>query len=276
MGQKIHPIGFRVGIIHDWDSRWYSSKSYANWVYEDYKIRRLLKKELPKRRAELASAAISRVQIERAANRMEVTILSARPGILIGRQGRGLEEIRSAIEDMLDPTYRWRAARDKNARPAVEVRAHVQEVREADKDAQLVAENIAQQISRRVSYKRAMRQAILRTMRAGAEGIKVRVAGRLAGAEMARSEVDKMGKIPLQTIRADIDYGFAEAPTTYGNIGVKVWIYRGDILPGQIVQEETTEITLPTPQAGERPAGRRRRGRRGGRRSRGNVDAETS
>ena len=276
MGQKIHPIGFRVGIIRDWDSRWYSAKDYAKWVYEDYKIRRFLKKDLPRRRPDLASAAISRVEIERAANRVEVTIFSARPGILIGRQGRGLEEIRQALVHLLDPTYRWRAAREKDARPNVDVHVHVQEVNEPDKDAQLVAENIAQQISRRVSYKRAMRQAILRTMRAGALGIKVRVAGRLAGAEMARSEVDKMGKIPLQTIRADVDYGFAEAPTTYGNIGVKVWIYRGDILPGQKVEEESREVTPVVPQEGERPAGRRRRGRRGGRRQRGNADAETS
>lgn len=276
MGQKIHPIGFRVGIIRDWNSRWYSAKDYANWVYEDYKIRRFLKKDLPKRRSDLAAAAISHVDIERAANRVEVTIFSARPGILIGRQGRGLEEIRQALVHLLDPTYRLRAARDKDARPASEVHVHVQEVNEPDKDAQLVAENIAQQITRRVSYKRAMRQAILRMMRAGALGIKVRVAGRLSGAEMARSEVDKMGKIPLQTIRADVDYGFAEAPTTYGNIGVKVWIYRGDVQPGEKVEEKGREIVPAVQTEGERPAGRRRRGRRGGRRPHGNVDAETS
>ena len=235
MGQKVNPIGFRVGIIRDWDSKWYLDKGYAAALVEDVRIRRYLKEKY-------YAAAISRIEIERAANRIKVTLHTARPGIIIGRGGKGVDEIRAALEKMTGK----------------QVQVNVQEIRRPELEAQLVAESIAQQLEKRVSHRRAMRQAILRTMRMGAKGIKVSVAGRIAGAEMARKETDKQGKIPLHTLRADIDYGFAEAATTYGNIGVKVWIYRGDVLPGQKTTEvstETSEVSVQYPR--EERVGRR-------------------
>ena len=216
MGQKVHPIGFRIGVIRNPDSTWYLPKrGFAEAVYEDYLIRRFIKKKH-------YSAAISRIEIERQGNRVKATVFTAKPGIIIGRQGKGVEELKAALD----------ALTKKQAHVSV------QEIRQPDTDAQLVAEAIGQQIEKRIAYKRAMRQAILRATKLGVKGIKITCSGRLAGAEMARKEHDRTGKIPLQTLRADIDYGFAEAATTYGNIGIKVWIYKGDVLPGQPRQSE--------------------------------------
>ncbi len=257
MGQKVHPIGFRIGVIRDWESKWYADKGFAANLLEDIQIRRYIKKKL-------FAAAISRIEIERAANRIKVTIHTARPGIIIGRGGKGVDDIRLGMEKMTGK----------------KVHVSVQEIRRPELDAQLVAESIAAQIEKRVSYKRAMRQAVLRTMRMGAKGIKVTVSGRLAGAEMARSESDKQGKIPLHTLRADIDYGFTEARTTYGNIGIKVWIYRGDILPGKKSETESTGTleTVPSSmgreeyRSEERTESRPRRG--GSRRSMRSEEGE--
>ena len=219
-------------------------KGYAAALVEDVRIRRYIKKKL-------SAAAISKIEIERAANRIKATLHTARPGIIIGRGGKGADDLRLSLEQLTGK----------------QVNINVQEIRRPELDGQLVAESIAQQMEKRVSHKRAMRQSIMRTMRMGAKGIKIGVAGRLGGAEMARRESDKQGKIPLHTLRADIDYGFAEAATTYGNIGVKVWIYRGDILPGQrreVVVEEPRQQRERRPErrggggyggGGERPRG---------------------
>ncbi|HUV05431.1 MAG TPA: 30S ribosomal protein S3 [Armatimonadota bacterium] len=237
MGQKVHPIGFRIGVIRDWESKWYLDKGYAAALVEDVRIRRFIKNRY-------YAAAISRIEIERAANRIRITLHTARPGIIIGRGGRGVDELRAAVERTTGK----------------QVVVNVQEVRRPELDAQLVAESIGGQIEKRISYRRAMRQAVLRTMRMGAKGIKVTISGRLGGAEIARTESGKQGKIPLHTLRADIDYGFAEARTTYGNIGVKVWIYRGDILPGQKL-EAVTELPERIPARFPRGERRAERGR---------------
>lgn len=218
MGQKIHPIGFRIGVIRDWDSKWYADKEFPALLLEDAEIRKLVKKKL-------YQTGISRTEIERQANKVRVTLHTARPGIIIGRGGKGVDEFREDLERITKK----------------QVHVSVQEVRQPEIDAQLVAESIAQQIEKRISYKRAMKQSVTRGMRFGAKGIRVRVAGRLGGAEMARVDTDKQGKVPLHTLRADIDYGFAEAKTTYGHIGIKVWIYKGDILPGTRRAEPTEE-----------------------------------
>ncbi|HQA60798.1 MAG TPA: 30S ribosomal protein S3, partial [Tepidanaerobacteraceae bacterium] len=204
MGQKIHPHGLRVGIIKDWDSRWYSEKDFADQLLEDYKIRQYIKKKL-------YQAGISRIEIERAAKRIRVTVNTAKPGMVIGKGGSGVDELKAELEQMTDK----------------QVSINVVEIKNPDIDAQLVAENIASQLERRISFRRAMKQAISRALKSGAKGIKTMVSGRLGGAEIARSEMYHEGTIPLQTLRADIDYGFAEAHTTYGRIGVKVWIYKG-------------------------------------------------
>lgn len=240
MGQKIHPIGFRVGVIRDWESKWYAEKDFPALLIEDAEIRKYVKKKLN-------LAGISHTEIERAANKIKVTLHTAKPGIIIGRGGKGVDDLRADLEKMTQK----------------QVHVNVQEIRNPETDAQLVAESIAQQIEKRVAYKRAMKQAVTRTMRMGAKGIRVRCAGRLAGAEMARVESEKQGKIPLHTLRADIDYGFAEAATTYGNIGIKVWIYKGDILPGQTRAQKIEEENLEARRR-ERPE-RRERGGRGGR-----------
>ncbi len=225
MGQKIHPIGFRVGFFRDWDSRWYANKQqYADLLHEDLLLRKKIREMYPQ-------AGISRIEIERLANRVKVILHAARPGMIIGRGRRGIEELTSQLESLVNR----------------EIIPDIKEIRNPELDAQLVAEGIAQQIEKRIAYKRAMRQALLRAIRSGARGIKIQCKGRLAGAEMARSEVMKEGKIPLQTMRADIDYGFAEAKTTYGQIGVKVWIYKGDILP------ETRHMLPERPERPVRP-----------------------
>ena len=221
MGQKVHPKGLRIGIIRDWDAKWFAERDYATLLIEDIKIRKFIKKKL-------FAAGISRIEIERAANRIKITIHTAKPGIVIGRGGAEVEALRKEVEKMTS----------KN------VNVNIVEIKMAELDAQLVSENVAAQLVKRVSFRRAMKQAVSRTMRMGAQGVKITCSGRLAGAEMARTEWYNEGKVPLHTLRADIDYGFAEADTTYGKIGVKVWIYKGEILPEAkkvIVAEEGGE-----------------------------------
>ncbi len=208
MGQKVHPKGLRVGVIYDWDSRWFARENFAELLLEDKKIRDFIKDRLYR-------AGIPRIEIERKPQEISIIVHAARPGMVIGRRGTGIEALRKDI------------ARLTGKR----VNIHCIEVKSPETDAQLVSENIAESISRRVSYRRAMRQAIGRAMRSGAKGIRVRVSGRLHGAEIARSERAGEGTVPLHTLRANIDYGFSEAHTTYGRIGVKVWIYKGDVLP---------------------------------------------
>lgn len=216
MGQKVSPVGMRIGIIRDWESKWYADKDFGTLLMEDVKIREYLK-------GKLKDAAVSRIEIERAANRVNVTIHTAKPGMVIGRGGAEVESLRAHIAKMTDK----------------KVHINIAEIKNADIDATLVAESIAQQLERRVSFRRAMKQAIQRSMRAGAKGIKTLVSGRLGGAEIARSEGYSEGTVPLHTLRADIDYGTAEAHTTYGRLGVKVWIYRGEVLPAK--KKATTE-----------------------------------
>ena len=209
MGQKVHPIGARVGVIKDWSTHWYANKkNFADNLYEDYRLREMLKEKL-------MPAGISRIDIDRAANKIRVKIYTAKPGIIIGRGGAGIEQLKGEIEAYI-------------GKP---VNIDINEIKIPEMDAQLVAESVAQQLEKRVSFRRAMKQSIGRSMKSGAKGIKMLVSGRLGGAEIARSEAYHEGSIPLQTLRANIDYGFAEAHTTYGNIGVKVWIYKGQVLP---------------------------------------------
>lgn len=208
MGQKVHPIGFRLGINRDWDSRWFASKGYSTYVLEDHNIRQFLKKRLNQ-------AGVSRVEIERAANKVRIKIYTARPGLVIGKKGVEIENLKRELEKKID--------RD--------IIIDIQEVRKPEIDAQLVAENIALQLVRRVSFRRAMKKSVTSALRLGAQGIKISCSGRLGGAEMARREWYRRGRVPLHTIRADIDYGFANAFTTYGVIGVKVTIFKGEILP---------------------------------------------
>lgn len=208
MGQKIHPHGLRLGIIKTWDAKWYAGKDFAANLHEDLKIRKFIK-------TKAFSAGVSKLVIERASNRVKVIIHTAKPGMIIGRGGAGIEEMKKNLKQLTGK----------------QIDINIAEVRQPDMDAQLVAENIAAQLERRIAFRRAMKQSIQRTMRMGAKGIKVMVGGRLNGAEIARSETARDGSIPLHTLRADIDYGTAEAHTTYGLIGVKVWIYKGEILP---------------------------------------------
>jgi len=208
VGQKVHPVGFRIGVIRDWESKWYAGKDFGDLLLEDVKIREYLKKKLK-------DSALSHVEIERASNRVNVTIHTAKPGMVIGKGGAEVEVIRQHIASFSNK----------------KVHINISEIKYPDLVAVLVAESIAQQLERRVSFRRAMKQALQRTMRSGAKGIKAAVSGRLGGAEIARSEGYSEGTVPLHTLRADIDYGTAEAHTTYGLIGVKVWIYRGEVLP---------------------------------------------
>lgn len=214
MGQKVHPIGIRLGITKDWASNWYAnSQQYPKYVIADFRVREFLKKKLKE-------ASVSRIVIERSARKANITIHTARPGIVIGKKGEDIEKLRKEICKMLDL-------------PLQDVRLNIAEIRKPELDAQLVAEGIAQQLERRVMFRRAMKRAVTNTMRLGAEGIKVKVGGRLNGAEIARSEWYREGRVPLHTFRADIDYGFAEAKTTYGIIGVKVWVFRGEVIGKQ-------------------------------------------
>lgn len=215
MGQKINPIGLRVGIIRDWESKWYADKDYAVLLHEDLKIRKYIAKRL-------SEASVSKVEIERAANRVNVSVHTAKPGMVIGKGGTEVEALRKALNQLTGKR----------------VHINIIEIKRADLDAKLVAENIAKQLENRVSFRRAQKQAIQRTMRSGAQGIKTQVSGRLGGADIARSEHYSEGTVPLHTLRADIDYAHAEADTTYGKLGVKVWIYRGEILPTKKKSEE--------------------------------------
>ena len=208
MGQKVNPHGLRVGIIKDWDSRWYAEGDFADLLVEDYNIRKFLKKKL-------YSAGISKVEVERASDRVKVIVYAQKPGVVIGKGGAEIEKTKNQLSKMTGK----------------KILLDIKEIKRPDRDAQLVAENIAQQLEGRVSFRRAMKSCMGRTMKAGALGIKASCAGRLGGADIARTEFYSEGTIPLQTLRADIDYGFAEADTTYGKVGVKVWIYKGEVLP---------------------------------------------
>ena len=211
MGQKVNPVGLRIGIIRDWESKWYADKDFGTLLMEDVKIREFLKNKLK-------DAAVSRFEIERAANRVNVTIHTAKPGMVIGKGGAEVEVLRNELTKLTG---------------GKKVHINIAEIKNPELDAILVAESIAQQLERRIAFRRAMKQAIQRTLRAGAKGIKTSVSGRLGGAEIARTEGYSEGTVPLHTLRADIDYGTAEAHTTYGRIGVKVWIYRGEVLPAK-------------------------------------------
>ena len=208
MGQKVNPHGLRVGVIKDWDSRWYADADFADNLVEDYQIRKFLKKRL-------YSSGVSKIEVERAADKVKIIIYTAKPGVVIGKGGAEIEKLKAEVQKMTDK----------------KLFIDIKEIKRAERDAQLVAESIAQQLENRVSFRRAMKSTMGRSMKAGVKGIKTAVAGRLGGADMARTEFYSEGTIPLQTLRADIDYGFAEADTTYGKIGVKVWIYKGEILP---------------------------------------------
>ena len=208
MGQKVNPHGLRVGVIKDWDSRWYADAEYADYLVEDYNIRKFLKKKL-------YSAGVSKIEIQIASDRVKVILYTAKPGVVIGKGGAEIEVTKKELSKLTDK----------------KVLVDIKEIKRPDRDAQLVAENIAQQLENRVAFRRAMKSCIGRTMKTGAKGIKTAVSGRLGGADIARTEFYSEGTIPLQTLRADIDYGFAEADTTYGKVGVKVWIYKGEVLP---------------------------------------------
>lgn len=215
MGQKVNPVGMRIGIIRDWESKWFAGKDYADLLHEDLKVREYIQKRL-------SEAAVSKIEIERAANRLNITIHTAKPGMVIGKGGTEVEALRKALNQLTGKR----------------VHINILEIKKPDLDAKLVAENIARQLEARVSFRRAQKQAIQRTMRAGAQGIKTMVSGRLGGADIARSESYSEGTVPLHTLRADIDYAHAEADTTYGKLGVKVWIYRGEVLPAKKKSEE--------------------------------------
>ena len=215
MGQKVNPHGLRVGVIKDWDSRWYAEGNFADYLVEDYKIRNFLKKKL-------YTAGVSKIEIERASDVVKIIIYTAKPGIVIGKGGSEIEKVKAQLQKMVT---------------GKKLIVDIKEVKRPDRDAQLVAENIALQLENRISFRRAMKSTMSRTMKAGAKGIKTSVSGRLGGADMARTEFYSEGNIPLQTLRADIDYGFAEADTTYGKVGVKAWIYNGEVLPTKGAKE---------------------------------------
>ena len=222
MGQKVHPIGIRLGIVKDWSSKWYAdSKTFSKYIFLDHKIRVYIKEKLK-------DASVSAINIERPAAKANITIMTARPGIVIGKKGEDIEKLRKNVADMMNLSLN-------------DVRLNISEIRKPELDAQLVAEGIAQQLERRVMFRRAMKRAVTSTMRLGAGGIKVKVGGRLNGAEIARSEWYREGRVPLHTLRADIDYGFAEANTTYGIIGIKVWIFKGEIFEKPKVEEMETQ-----------------------------------
>jgi ribosomal protein S3, bacterial type len=221
MGQKVHPHGLRVGVIKDWDAKWYADKkNFADNLVEDNKVREFVKKKT-------AAAGVSRIQIERAAKRVKLNIHTAKPGMIIGRGGSGIDALKAEIVKMVG---------EKN------VLINIVEVKTAESNAQLMAESIAQQLEKRISFRRAMKQTIQRAMKTGVKGVKTACAGRLGGAEIARTESYHEGTIPLQTLRADIDYGFAEADTTYGKIGVKVWVYKGEVLPTKKAAQSKEEV----------------------------------
>ena len=235
MGQKTHPTGFRVGIIQPWFSTWFAKKDYPEFVAEDAKIRKFVKKKL-------YAAGISRILIARKAQNVTVTVVTAKPGVVVGRGGQGIDELRAAVSKLVNKT----------------VTIDVVEVARVDVDSQLVAESIALQLEKRIAFRRAMKQAMQRAMRGGAQGIKVMVSGRLGGAEIARSEWAKEGRIPLQTLRANVDYGFAEADTIMGKIGVKVWIFKGNLMPGEMA-DQNIKASKAGNKFEEKPVGGRRK-----------------
>ena len=236
MGQKTHPTGFRVGIIQPWFSTWFAKKDYPEFVAEDAKIRKFVKKRL-------YAAGISRILIARKAQNVTVTVVTAKPGVVVGRGGQGIDELRAAVAKLINKT----------------VTIDVVEVARVDVDSQLLAESIALQLEKRIAFRRAMKQAMQRAMRAGAQGIKVMVSGRLGGAEIARSEWAKEGRIPLQTLRANVDYGFAEADTIMGKIGVKVWVFKGDLMPGEMADQNIKAKKAGANNYDEKPVGARRK-----------------
>jgi small subunit ribosomal protein S3 len=222
MGRKVHPLGFRIGTIRDWQAKWYADKHYPEFIQEDVKIRKAI-------RSKYAEAGVSLVEIERQANRVTITIYTSRPGIVIGRGGQRVDETRHYLEELIGK----------------KVQLNIQEIRQPELDAYLVARVVAEQMERRIAYRRAMKQALFRTMQAGAKGMRITCSGRLGGVEIARRQMMHQGRVPLHTIRADIDYGFTEAQTTLGRIGIKIWIYRGDILPD--VEETVEEVAAVQP-----------------------------
>lgn len=229
MGQKVNPKGFRVGVIKDWDAHWYANKKdFKQWLVEDYNIRKHVKQKL-------YASGVSKIYIERAAQRVKINIFTAKPGIVIGRGGQEVEVLKKELEDMTGKKFS----------------VNITEIKRPELDAQLVAESVAASLEKRIAFRRAMKQTVMRTMRMGAEGIKIMCAGRLAGAEIARTEWYAEGKVPLHTLRADIDYGFAEANTAYGKIGVKVWIYRGEILPAKAVRNVEANVSANAVEGGE-------------------------
>ena len=238
MGQKTHPTGFRVGIIKPWLSTWFAKKNYPEFLAEDAKIRKFIKKKL-------YTAGVSRIQIARKAQNVIITVVTAKPGIVVGRGGQGIEELRSSVAKLINKT----------------VSIDVVEVARVDADAQLVSESIALQLEKRIAFRRAMKQAVQRTMRAGVQGIKIMVSGRLGGNEIARSEWVKEGRIPLQTLRADVDYGFAEADTIMGKIGVKVWVFKGNLMPGEKADQNVKAKKAGNGNFEDKAAGGRRRKR---------------
>ncbi|MEM8529710.1 MAG: 30S ribosomal protein S3 [Chloroflexota bacterium] len=240
MGRKVHPIGFRLGYIKDWQSKWYSDRNYADQLHEDMVLRDTVM-------SELANAGVARVEIERSANKIDVTVHTAKPGIVIGKRGTKVEELTNALQK----------------RTGKKVKLNIQEIHQPELDAQLVGESIGEQITKRISYKRAMKQAVQRAMRLGAQGVMIQCSGRLGGAEMRRSVIEKDGRVPRHTLRADIDYAQVHAHTTFGRIGVKVWIYKGEIFPDQ-ARVPQLQTAAPRPPQDEERSRRRSRGGRGG------------
>ena len=243
MGQKVNPISFHLGITRDWDARWFNDKGYADTVHEDIYIRRIIKERFH-------HAGVSRIEIERAANRVKITIRTARPGIIIGRKGTEIDLLRADLEK----------------RTGKQIMINIEEIRRAELEAQLVAESVASQLMRRIGFRRAIKKTLLTSMKAGALGVKIMVSGRLGGAEMARREWQREGRVPLHTLRADIDYGQTEAKTKYGMIGIKVWIFRGEVLDR--VGPKREEPAAPPSQPRQRREGRGREGGGGDRRQR--------
>ncbi len=265
MGHKVHPTGFRLGIVKGWQSYWYAEREYKDILAEDFMIRREINKELSSAAGARVDAAVSRIEIERAAaNQVLVKIYTAKPGIVIGKSGEKVERLKAGLE----------------SKTKKRVRIEINEIRQPELDAYLVGRSIAEQLEKRISFRRAMKQAVQKSMRANAKGIKIIVGGRLGGAEIARSEKEVEGKVPLHTLRADIDYGQTEAHTTFGVIGIKVWIYKGDILPSkrreglEAAQEAPVQPVFPARETGERRPERRRQGEGGGRGERGRGERQ--
>jgi small subunit ribosomal protein S3 len=247
MGRKVHPVSFRLGIIRDWQSRWYADRNYTEMLHEDVAIRNLVGKRL-------SNASLAMIEIQRSANQLDVTLHTAKPGIVIGKGGQAVDQLRKDLETMTGK----------------KVKLNIEEIKQPELNAYLVAESIAEQIGRRVSYKRALKQSVMRSLRSGAKGVKIRISGRLGGAEMARSVWEREGRVPLHTIRADIDYGQVHAHTTYGRIGVKVWIYKGDVIERkggdallQMDRPVATAAPRPERDRRDRPDRRDDRGDRG-------------